>query len=192
MSTSLSKKVIFSFMVLALLLINNSCVKPPEYPLEPVIQFVSMDKNLVKSNADSVTITLSFTDGDGNLSFEDGYTETNIFVLDTSNNPHRVIGPYTGELDTLQTLINTNVLLTDSRTGFIYNYTLPYIKVRNEETGISGEIYIVFKTLSCRPFIPPDPTPLEIDTLSLAIQILDKADNFSNIVHTPLITIDCK
>lgn len=170
----------------------SSCVKEPEYPVEPVISLIGMDKNLINNVSDSIKILLSFTDGDADLSFQEGYMSSNLFILDTTTNPNTIIEKYTNQvLDSGQTLIATNVLLTDSRTGYIYNYTLPFIELKGNIKNISGEIEITFKGLTCRPFIPPSTTPLQYDTLTFDIQILDRADHISNTVTTSPIVIDC-
>ncbi len=182
----------YIYLLLSILLIG-SCVRPPEYPPEPIIEFVSMDKDIVTNTGDSVQIILKFTDGDGDLSFEEGYDESNLFVLDTLNNPHVIVGKLGEvELDSGQTIVTANVLIEDNRTGYLYNYIMPYIEPRNEDESISGLIYINFKTLTCRPFIPPNPTPLSIDTVSLTIQVFDRADHASNKVTTTPIYIQCR
>lgn len=72
------KSLLYSFLALALIVIF-SCSNPPEYADEPTIEFVSMSKTFMQqanvvSNNDSILLTLSFTDGDGDLGAEDGDT----------------------------------------------------------------------------------------------------------------------
>jgi hypothetical protein len=73
------------------------CVKPPDYPDEPVIDFKTLSKNTMYQatfGQDSVVITFSFTDGDGDLGFQDD--QSSIFIVDGrdsfSKPPYRI--PY--------------------------------------------------------------------------------------------------
>src|SRR5690606_32981380 len=71
----------FIFILLAL-----SYTKPPDYPDEPVITFQSLSKDtLLQSdlNSDSVFISFSYTDGDGDLGFSDRDTNQSVFLVDT-------------------------------------------------------------------------------------------------------------
>lgn len=58
------------------------CVKPPEYPIEPVIEFMTMTKDTLDRgiDIDSLSVTLSFTDGDGDLGSAN--QENNLFYTD--------------------------------------------------------------------------------------------------------------
>lgn len=56
------------FSVLAAIVF--SCVTPPEYPVIPDIEFLKMSKNTLPrlyDGPDSILVTLSFTDGDGDI-----------------------------------------------------------------------------------------------------------------------------
>ena len=59
--------------------IISSCIKPPDYPDEPVIEFFSLNSNLLIEQQDDLIITFSFTDGDGDLGSEDSL---NVFLED--------------------------------------------------------------------------------------------------------------
>lgn len=64
----------------------TACLKPPDYALEPQIEFVSLSKNIMQqgtsSQVDSLVLVFSFTDGDGDVGSE------SIVVIDnrTGNN----------------------------------------------------------------------------------------------------------
>lgn len=67
------------------LLFILSCTKPPDYPAEPVIEFNRISKNLVVADSpDSILVTIDYTDGDGNLGFENN--ENNVFFKDLRDN----------------------------------------------------------------------------------------------------------
>ena len=62
----------YSFLILILILFAASCVKPPDYPNEPRIEFVSMNQNTFDElDEDSLSIVVYFEDGDGDLGSDD-------------------------------------------------------------------------------------------------------------------------
>ena len=60
--------------------IMGSCVDPPNYPDEPVLEFISLEPSLI-NEGDPITISFSFTDGDGDLGNDDG--NVNGFLIDS-------------------------------------------------------------------------------------------------------------
>lgn len=168
------RKSLVYLSILAVALISVTCVKPPDYPNEPVITSVSLNKNVIpqaSQNApiDTLVITIAFTDGDGDLS--DDETEPNI-------------------------------LLIDSRDSTIIPNRIPSINEQGTENGIRGEIRILIpnktggsKGICC---IFPDRRICEVDakypinTYHYAIRIKDRAGNWSNEMKTEDITILCQ
>lgn len=163
----------YSTLVIAtfFLLSFNSCVQPPDYPNEPVIEFLRLNKNAIaQGNAgarpDTLAVMFSFTDGDGNL----GYNT-----------------------DTL------DIFLTDSRDGFITRFKFPVIPDQGSGNGISGEVTLRLPNTPfsiCCTFPDGSPacqrnTKFPVDTFSYTIQIRDRNSNFSNKVQTDLVTILC-
>jgi hypothetical protein len=72
--------------LLTLLVAFATCISPPDYPIEPQITFSNMTKNIMRQgygSEDSVYITLSFTDGDGDLGSKDSL---NVFITDKRSN----------------------------------------------------------------------------------------------------------
>lgn len=153
---------IFWFLIIAL---ATSCLKPPDYPEEPQIEYVSVSKNAFLqglSARDSVIIAFTFTDGDGDLGSDDSL---NVFVTDSRDN-------FTAN-----------------------KYRIPFIPEEGTANGISGEIFItVFSTCCYFPDNTPPCTPSETnltDSLQYKIQIRDRADNWSNEVLTEKIYVIC-
>lgn len=162
---------IASFIIIILAV---SCVKPPDYPDEPVITSVSVNKNVIpqaSTNApvDTLVITIGFTDGDGDLS--DDETEPNIVLI-------------------------------DSRDSTLIPNRIPSINEQGTENGIRGEIRILIpnktggsKGICC---IFPDRRICSVDqrypinTYHYSIRIKDRAGNWSNEMDTPDITILCQ
>ncbi|MCY7363519.1 MAG: hypothetical protein LH629_15840, partial [Ignavibacteria bacterium] len=106
----ISLKSVFqvSFVIGSFIFIS-SCINPPEYNVVPAITFKSISKTIVNETTDSVDITFSFTDGDGD------------------------IGPANSDDVTL------DIYLTDSRDNSIKYYQLPYITPAGNVKAISGE-----------------------------------------------------
>lgn len=81
-----------------------------------------------------------------------------------------------------------NAFLIDQRTGFPYNYQIPYIPEGGRIKDIRGTVWVTVdaNAINCRP------DHLNLDTLSYEIYIVDRADNESNRIYTPPIILDCK
>lgn len=148
------------------------CVKPPDYPKEPAIEFISLSKNVLqqgKGKGDSLKVSFSYTDGDGDLGFPDTDPTPSVFVRDDR----------------------------DSFSKF--EYQLPYVEPQGASNGISGEIGIVLPT-SCCIFITDEgfpracddvPADFLYDTLYYFIKIRDRAGNMSNEIKAGPITLKC-
>ena len=145
-----------------------ACVKAPEFPVEPVITFESLNKNEIfqftNGPVDSLLIQFSFTDGDGDISSATGDS--------------------------------VNVFLTDSRLGIEEPFRLPAIPPEGTGNGISGDIFVnVINTtgICCifnRRICAEDPS-FPRDTFSYSIRMVDRAGNSSNVIRTPPIDILC-
>lgn len=92
-----------------------------------------------------------------------------------------------GDLGNKERDSTINAYLVDARTGFPYNYQIPYISERGNNRAISGTIWITVDpfTFNCRPNRP------DKDTLAYEIYIVDRAGNESNRLTTPPIILDC-
>lgn len=154
----------FIFILLAL-----SCTKPPDYPDEPVITFQSLSKDtLLQSdlNSDSVFISFSYTDGDGDLGFSDRDTNQSVFLVDTRSG-----------------------FIQD-------RFKLPQIPDQGTANGIFGTVKMLVYTTCCTfpNGIPPCSAPSQFptDTVRYEIYMVDRAGNQSNSIITPPITLLCR
>jgi hypothetical protein len=162
----------FAFLLVIGYWLQSSCVKPPNYPKEPVIEFKSMSKTQLRQGnkgEDSLTITFTYTDGDGDLGFPESESQSSIFVQDGRDSFER------------------------------YPYKIPYVEPQGTGNGISGEISIVVPT-SCCIYTNPQgfklscdkvPQDFKFDTLLYWITIKDRAGHRSNRISTPAITLRC-
>jgi len=158
------------------LIILFGCNTPPDYPDEPVIEFLSMSPDTV-SQFETFRIEFTFTDGNGDI----GFIETDTF----SCNPC-----------TDSCLLNPDltVVLMDNRTNcMVIEYHLPFIPPKGSSDAISGIIEILVSTCC----IPPSGFPCTsdpsypLDTVSYSITIRDRAGNFSNTIVTPQLFLVC-
>ncbi|MEQ8704047.1 MAG: hypothetical protein RIC19_09015 [Phaeodactylibacter sp.] len=158
-------------LLLGLGLALFSCVQPPDYPIEPELEYIGFNTLTFPQGGagtpnDTLILTFAFTDGDGDI----GYSDNTI-----------------------------DIFLTDSRTGFEEIRKLPVIPEEGVGNGISGEITLRFpnqpsqicclypdSSQGCAPN-PQFPT----DTFSYTVQIMDQAGNLSNIIRTETVTLLC-
>ena len=144
-----------------------TCVRPPTYPIEPVITFNGMTKTLMRQgfgSEDSVYVALGFTDGDGDLGGISGKDSLNVFITDKRDNK-----------------------------PVEQTFRIPFVPEAGAKNGISGEIKLLMFTTCCRSLEPCRPTPSRpIDTLVYEIYIKDRAGHKSNAVKTNPILLQCK
>lgn len=148
-----------------------ACVNPPDYPDTPVIEYIGVNKLTVYQAsqgmpADTLAISFSFTDGDGDLSLED---TTDIFLYD-SRFPSVLYGGYKVP----------EIPLEGTGNGIRGEITVQII-------NFPQNLCCVDNGISC-----PDFPAIDVDTLSYTIQIRDRAGNFSNFIQTETIGILCQ
>ena len=156
-----------SLYTILLLVILISCTKPPDYPIEPVIEFNNYSRNFMSQGfgpEDSIIMTIGYTDGDGDLG-SDG-DSLDVFVKDT-------------RLD-----------------GAPLTYKLPFVPQQGAGNGISGEISIVLPTTCCifpDNIAPPCEThpSYPSDILVYEVFIRDRAGHESNKVLTSEVSLIC-
>ncbi len=154
-----------SFCIISIFWFTISCVKPPDYPIIPEIEFVGFSKNQMiqdQFNTDSVLVLLTFTDGDGDLGDEE---DLNIFVTDKRDD------------------------------FLAARYRIPFIPVAGANNGLSGEITLTLFTTCCTfpngqaPCTTSEEYPT--DQVVYEIYLVDRAGNKSNVVETSPITLLC-
>ena len=158
------KSILHGCLFLATLLVL-ACSNPPDYPTEPVIEFLNLSRSAMQQganpNTDSVLVTLSFTDGDGDIGSDD----------------------------------SVSVYLIDKRDDFQQpGFRIPFIGEQGVGKGISGEIYIALPTTCCYfedGRTPCESAPGETDEVVYQLWITDRAGNESNRVDLAPITLLC-
>ncbi len=157
------------FYSLFFLVLVNSCVKKPDFPIEPKLEFIRLDKNTMSQgdlNTDSITVYLKFTDGDGDIGFDTKDSLQNLFVI-------------------------------DSRTGnFAERIKIPKLPDLGIGNGVSGEIELLLYTTCClyKDNIPPCSVidNIKYDTLTYKIFLVDRANHSSDTIETTPIILRCE
>lgn len=159
------KKLLLGILIIAAFV---TCISPPDYPIEPKIEFLGLSKNTMRQGVlgieDSLFLTFSFTDGDGDL----------------------------GNLG--QAKDSVNIFLTDKRTNQpSERFRIPYVPEQGAGNGISGDMRLLLFTTCCNVLPPCETsTTKPIDTLIYEIYIKDRAGHESNKILTAPIYLQCK
>jgi hypothetical protein len=158
-----------SLLPVGIFLMVFSCAKPPDYPIEPVINYLSTTKDTLKRgdiNTDSSFVTIAFTDGDGDIGHME---ELHLYLEDSRNN------------DTVP---------PDLR-------KIPIVLEAGASNGIKGEI--TFKVFSSCCFFPSEFydrcndvfPPMPYDSIIYTVYMQDRAGHLSNKIQIPPIYIRC-
>jgi hypothetical protein len=164
MKTSVSK----IGLLLLLALFSLKCLDTPNYPDEPVIEFLSLSRDTLQQGIfmeDSLSVRFAFQDGDGDLGRESQDAENNIFFI-------------------------------DERTGTLDNtFGIPAIPQEGAGNGVEGEIKIILFSTCCIYFDGTDPCmpnpSVAYDTVQYRIYIKDQAGHKSNEILTTPIILKC-
>jgi hypothetical protein len=159
----------FASLTIIALTIALGCVKPPEYPIEPLIQYLSLSKDTMNrgdGSSDSIQVTLTFTDGDGDIGTAD---------------------------------LEKNLFYTDDRDGFIQPYQIPFVPEQGASNGIKGEIRFsllnsccdfpdsLFSFEPCKDEFPS----FRYDEINFTVYIVDRKGHKSNEVQLPPVYVKC-
>lgn len=164
---------LLSFSLILSLFVFVSCSKKEEYPVEPAIAFYSFSKIANNYKVDEKGIlTISFTDGDGNIGIE---------PFDTLP-PFNFNSPYYYNLF-IDYYEKINGVFEKIDLPVSNNARIPFIDADLAERGIRGNIEVelyINNILSTH------------DTIKFSVFIYDRALNKSNVIETPEIVIDKK
>lgn len=151
---------------MALILAFQSCIKPKQYPEEPVIEF----KSFTVIN-DSARIIFSFTDGDGNIGLGENEIQP---PYDTGSRFYNnvFIRYYEKVNGSWQQGINGDGEPIE------FTYRTKEITPSGKNKALKGDIIIYLVPIFYNPFSPHS------DTIKFDIQMADRALNLSNIVET--------
>jgi|VirMetMinimDraft_7_1064189.scaffolds.fasta_scaffold125983_2 hypothetical protein len=149
------------FLFLITILYFFSCGDKPSDT--PSVEFVSVSKSyMVQGGLDSLYLKFKFTDGDGNIGSD---TSDNIFV-------------------------------SDQRTGVVIaSYKLPdYLGNNPNNSSRTGEITLIVYSQCC---IYDNGTSCQVSTseptknMRYEVQVVDQVGNYSNVMETDEIILEC-
>jgi hypothetical protein len=143
----------------------TTCLRAPEYPIEPQLAFKAMSRQVLNQGAfnnDSLLVQLTFTDGDGDIGSNDSLS---LFFIDTRTNEQDPV------------------------------YRLPFVPEEDAGRGISGTISVVLYSTCClfADGSPPcsSSSTQPTDTLQYRVYMTDRAGHISPEVELPPIVLVC-
>ncbi len=146
-----------------------SCASPPDYPIEPVIEFVSLSKDTIEQNravTETTRVTIGFTDGDGDIGSESGDSDT------------------------------SSIFIYDPRQDFLFESNrILFVGLEGVGRGISGEITFTLPKTCCifelKEFNCEPSSTTPFDRVVFEVYIRDRANHFSNTVELAPIYVKC-
>jgi len=159
------------------LFLFSSCLKVETYPVEPSINFQSFE---VKG--DSAIVTISFTDGDGDIGLSDGdtlppYDPSSFFYFNAYLEYYEMMDGIwvKGTADP-----NGNNFPTADT--IVFKNRLPNITPIGQNKALKGEIKLILEPNYYNPISHHN------DSIKYKIFIIDRALHISNTVETEVIT----
>ena len=160
----MKKKATIIFASLVSSLSFLTCSKPPDYPIEPVISFVSFSQTDLRQGLDTFYIKFAFTDGDGDLGLNLGDTTKNLSLIDTRF-----------------TKFNEETFL------------FPFVPEQGTGNGIRGEATVKVNGTCCRYLgCGLTDTDHPIDSVYYTLQVTDRAGHKSNLLKLPPLRLSCQ
>lgn len=165
MSAGAGKIWFWGSLMVACLFVSG-CLKPKEYPIEPVIEFKGFTQF-----GDSARVAFSFTDGDGDIGLGEDELQSpydtgsryynNVFI----RYYEKVNGAWQQGVNALGEPVE-------------FTYRTKKVTPSGKNKALKGDIYIYLVPIFYNPFSPNS------DTIKFDIQMADRALNESNIVET--------
>ena len=152
------KKFIPCLLVLSIGLFSLvSCSDEETFPVTPVISFKSLEKFQSLSGLDSLVLTFSFTDGDGDI----GSAASDTFGRDVY----------------ARLFERNNGVFEEAPLSALLQYRVPYLEPRGNNSSLKGDIRISIDYNILRPN----------DTIYYKVLLEDRAGNRSNEISTATI-----
>ncbi len=156
----MTRKSIIAFIIFPVLglFFVFGCTKEETYPITPEISFKNLEVFQSLSQNDSLVLTFSFTDGDGDIGTPDADTvNTDVFV-------------------TMYEMMDGVFVKYDDPFG-AFNYRVPFLEPRGNNKSLKGDIRINV-----------DYNIFEInDTIRYELYMKDRAGHQSNVIGTSTI-----
>lgn len=158
------KKFLYIIITLAVLF---SCLKPQEFPPEPIIEFDSFT-----AMNDSGELVISFTDGDGNVGLSE--SDTTGVYSSTQKYHHNLFVEYFEKVDGIGWQPGKDLAGED----IVFLYRIPVLTPSGKNKALKGKIRVTiepsyYNTLSS-----------DSDTIKYRIMLADRDLNESNFVES--------
>ncbi|MEN8786956.1 MAG: hypothetical protein ABF264_03000 [Flavobacteriales bacterium] len=160
-----------SLFVILLIGMLSSCLKPETFPLEPIIEFDSF-----RAMSDSGEISISFTDGDGDIGLREGDTTGSFSSNQTFH--HNLFIEYYEKDDILGWIRGKDLAGND----ITFLYRVPYLTPNGNNKALKGIIKVVIEPSYFNPLSS------QSDTILYKIRLADRDLNVSNTIESPVIT----
>lgn len=160
-----------SFIVIISALVLSSCLKPEEYPLEPIIKYESFS-----ITNDSASLVISFTDGDGDIGLK--ASDTTGSFSPSNYFHHNLFVEYYEKDDALGWIKGKTLAGED----IDFLYRIPYLTPNGNNKALKGEIKVTLEPTYYNPF------STESDTIMYKITLADRSLKMSNTIESPVIT----
>jgi hypothetical protein len=174
---NISQKI---FIFLSLMIVLGSCYRKPDFPNTPFIEFQSIVKNVITDpistgKVDSISITIKFQDGDGDLGLN---SEDNSGVF-AQNSPYY----YNYKVTLLQEIagVFTPVIFT----GLSFDGRFPRLEEQGRRNPLEGTLTYSLKFVHA--LLPP--TIPAGTRMKFRVRIYDRALNLSNEIETTPVAI---
>jgi len=140
----------------------TACVQPPDYPIEPEIEFLSISKSEVLQAIDTFIIAFSYTDGDGDIGLDLDDPDNNVIITDSR----------TGFEETFKVPV------------------IPQQGATNGISGKISLLVFASCFLNSNPICLPTPNA-NPEEIVYTVRMFDKAGNESNTIQTSPIMLIC-
>jgi len=145
-----------------IMLAITACVQPPDYPIEPEIEFLSISKSEVLQAIDTFRIAFSYTDGDGDIGLDLDDPDNNVIITDSR----------TGFEETFKVPV------------------IPQQGATNGISGKISLLVFASCCLNSNPICLPTPNA-NPEEIVYTVRMFDKAGNESNTIQTSPIMLIC-
>lgn len=159
------------WVVVIAVFVLAACRPREKYPVEPAIEFISLEKITEQGNDKDVRLTFSFKDGDGDIGLDDDdlYSPFDTSSLFYYNCFISYFEKQNGEFVEVELPLSLNM-------------RIPRLSKEVSES-IEGEIYLDLYAVN--PFS-------RFDTIRYELFIVDRALNYSNVITTSEFVVDKK
>lgn len=153
----------------------SSCLKPEEYPFEPILS----DPIFVANSDSTGVLTVTFTDGDGDIGLNDGDT-LDPFLPETYFY-HNFHLDYYEFMDGEWVVGRVGINNFPTQDPITFPFRLENITPKGKNKALKGEIVV---TIEPRYF---NANSASSDSIKYGVTLIDRALNISNTVETDLI-----